>query len=75
MIAIKIWKCKVSGAIKTYKSCTLDPNSTVATIIIKLDDYLYVVDGMDPVIISIPHVKNIGPELSTGVVVINTIYD
>lgn len=30
---------------------------------------------MKPVIISIPHIKNIGPELNTGVVVVKTIYD
>lgn len=53
----------------------MDTSGTYPVVLIKLDDYLYVVDGMDPVVISIPHVKNIGPELSTGVVVVKTIYD
>lgn len=53
----------------------LDTSGTAVTVVIKLDNYLYVVDGMKPVIISIPHVKNIGPELSTGVVVVKTMYD
>lgn len=68
-------RCNVSGAIRTYSSCLLDTTAVAATIVIKLDDYLYVVDGMKPVIISIPHIKNIGPELSTGVVVVKTSYD
>ncbi|EAR83210.3 hypothetical protein TTHERM_01002750 (macronuclear) [Tetrahymena thermophila SB210] len=68
-------RCQVSGAISTFMSCTMDTTQTAAIVKIKLDDYLYVVDGMQPVIISIPHVKNIGPQLSTGVVVVSTQYD
>lgn len=66
---------KVSGAIKTFKECKIVVSGSYAVVKIKLDDFLYVVDGMSPVVISIPHVQNIGPELSTGVVVVKTIYD
>ncbi|EGR30460.1 hypothetical protein IMG5_131340 [Ichthyophthirius multifiliis] len=74
-------RCYVSGAMKTFKSCKLDESGnlanqeSLAVVKIILDDYLYVEDGMEPVIISIKNVKNISPELNSGVVVVKTEYD
>ena len=74
-------RCQISGAIKTFKSCKLDESGnlaiagSLALVKIILDDFLYVEDGMSPVIITINNVKNINPELNSGVVIVKTEYD
>jgi len=66
-------RCYGKGVLKTFKSCTLDSTSNAITIV--LDTELRIEAGMQPIIVSIPNVKNFAEDLNSGVVVVRTLYD
>ena len=70
-------RCYIEGAISTFKSCDIDTNekADIPNIRVVLDKELKIEDGMKPVIITIPNVRNFNPELQSGVLTIKTIYD